>query len=106
MNNQLDEMSVKLKHLSIADLLSLQEQIVQELKVKTNGNGHSSKPASSKSGLGFYQPSVEEVEAELAAIFTPEELAEISSMRAEDLNLPPLPKSLAGMISEDREDRF
>lgn len=55
---------------------------------------------------GFYRATAEEVEAELVAIFTPQQLAEIHATNFAELNLPTLPRSLTEMISEEREDRF
>jgi len=52
---------------------------------------------------GAYQPTREEVEASLARIFTPAELAEMDEV---DLNnLPKGLKSVTQMLNEDREDR-
>jgi hypothetical protein len=53
---------------------------------------------------GAYRPTAEEIEASLASIFTPEELAEIEKV---DLSkLPTGLKSVTEILNEDREDRF
>jgi hypothetical protein len=111
MSTLLDELRAKLEQLSVNELLSLQEQIIQQLRARTltNGNGHTVKTNSAYRHVdipGVRHYTAKEIEAELAEIFTPEELAEINNTDPATLNLPPLPKSLAEMISEDREDRF
>jgi predicted transcriptional regulator len=53
---------------------------------------------------GAYRFSPSEIEAELAEIFTPEELAEIA--KTDLSNLPPGTKTVTEILSEDREDRF
>ncbi len=105
--SELEILVEKIQHLSVRELLTLQEQIIAALRFKTN----SSESEMSLNAVinparrveGFYRPTVEEVEAELAEIFTAEELAEIANT---DLsNLPQGTKSLSQMVNEDREDR-
>jgi len=55
---------------------------------------------------GTYHPTDEEIEAEIAAILTPEERAELDSFDPRSIKIPPGAKSSAELISEDREDRF
>ena len=55
---------------------------------------------------GAYQFSAAEIEAELAEIFTPQELAEIENEDISNLTLPARAKTSTEFLSEDREDRF
>lgn len=106
MGSDLEVFAEKIRGLSVEQLLSLQEEIINELRAKTqknNGTNKRKEAQSTQRVSGFYRPSTEEIEAELAEIFTPEELAEVE---ATDLsNLPQGPKSLSQIVNEDREDR-
>ncbi len=101
----------KVKNLSVSELLTVQESITQELRQKTNSDGtttattYQSTTISRRVNIpGSYRPTKEQIEARLAAIFSPEQLEQ---MRHADLsNLPPGSKTVTEMISEDREDRF
>ncbi len=117
MTTELEDLVAKVKQLSPTELLTIQETVTAELrrKITTNGNGNSEAkrpdtPEEREAILRRYfrpQPTKEEIEAQLAQMFTPEELSRI---RAIDLTkLPPLPpgaKTLSQMIIEDREDRL
>ncbi len=108
----------KVKEFSVSELLAMQETITQELKQKTanvpapkpepiSAPGRFGQPQRKIIIPGAYETTPAEVEAELAAIFTPEERAEMA--KVDLINLPPLPagaKTSTQIISEDREDRF
>jgi hypothetical protein len=112
MSSTLEMLLEKVEDLSVQELLSLQERITSQLKIKvsSNGNGQVKQqpelPPDYIDIPGVYRLTPEEARKGLEEIFTPEELAEIDAADPNDLKLPPLPKSLAEMISEDREDRF
>jgi len=98
----------KVRNLSISELLIVQETIIWELRQKTRST---SEPTPGRANgqryiriPGAYQPTREEVEASLARIFTPTELAEIGKRDFTKIDLGS--KSLSEMVNEDREDRF
>lgn len=105
MSRGLEEIVNKLPELSFEELLELQTEIIQYLRVS---QATKSSPGTTpyRRVEGFYRASEEEVEAELSAILTPEELAETKNNKFDTSKLPPLPRSLTDIISEDREDRF
>lgn len=107
----LEELQGKLKQLSVNELLALQNQLTTELsqKIGTPADKPTNSPVTQGEPLllnlipGAYRPTEIEIEEELQALFTPEEMSEMDKL---DLtNLPPLPKSLGEYVSEDREDR-
>jgi len=113
MTIELKTLQDKVEQLSIDDLLELMERITKELRLKTETNSQiilsnlTNIPDSKITIPGAYQLTPEEIEADLTEIFTAEELIGINAATpAELLTLPTLPKSLAEMISEDREDRL
>lgn len=109
MSSDLIEVLNLLGNLSVEELLTVQETITKDVQQKI----HSSSPSRSGDNAaahqivmpGIYTPNNEEIEAELAGIFTPEELAEMDGMDLNSLQLPPDAKTSAQLISEDREDR-
>jgi hypothetical protein len=114
MSTDTDLILGKISNLSVSELLSVQDAITYELRQKLqadkgllNKETRFSEPKRKIAIPGAYQPTAEEIEAELAESFTPEERAEMAKV---DLsNLPPLPagaKTSTQIISEDREDRF
>lgn len=111
MSADLDLVLNKVKELKGDDLLTVLEEIVEQLRHEKQNNTNK-RPTKYRNGTRSpasstgYRPTSEEIEADLAEIFTPEELAEM-----EKVDLSKLPqwqgqKSLSEMINEDREDRF
>ncbi|MEI6045057.1 MAG: hypothetical protein WCS37_11955 [Chloroflexota bacterium] len=107
MSLDLETVLAKVENLDFEELLTLQEQIIHQLRTKApTPMVHSVEHSSSRwvEIPGAYRFSATEIEAELAESFTPEELAEIATT---DLsNLPPGLKTVTEILSEDREDRF
>ena len=101
MSVALDEVLEAMNHLSPDELLLVQEQLQSQLQTASKLNnlekGRVNIP-------GSYRPTPEQIEALLAAMFTPEQRREIDAVDLTKLptNLP----SVTEMISEDREDRF
>ncbi len=130
MSTTLQLIMAKAEELSPDELFLLQEYITKQLRQKTLGSVQSPPDAyvrvpgayrltpeeakANKDGLSYPDasnesiylptPTAAQLEAELAEIFTSEELLEMEKVNLDDL--PPLPKSLSEMINEDREDRF
>ena len=110
MSTDLIEVLNRLGNLSIEELLTVQETVRKGVQQKI----HSSKsPEVSDNHVngrviipGAYRPTIQEVEAHLARVFTPEQLAEISRTEISNITLPPGAKTTAEILSEDREDRF
>ena len=115
MTTELEDLVAKVKQLSPKELLTIQETVTAELRRKIttdddNKAKRSDTPEEREAILRPYfrpKPTEEEIEAQLARMFSSEELSRI---RAVDLTkLPPLPpgaKTLSQMIIEDREDRL
>ncbi len=105
MNIDLDLVLAKVKGLSVSELLTLKETIQTELQQKQS----EVEPAQAGQPRrviipGAYRRSREEIEAQLATLFTPEEMAQIG--KTDFSKIPIGPKSASEMINEDREDRF
>ncbi|NWJ97315.1 MAG: hypothetical protein HXX20_16145 [Chloroflexi bacterium] len=96
--------------LSLDELLALLDGLSKELRRKTGekSTSTSEKVVQNRQVIipGAYQFSAEEIEAELAAAFTPQELAEIETEDISNLTLPVGAKTTTEILSEDREDRF
>jgi predicted pyridoxine 5'-phosphate oxidase superfamily flavin-nucleotide-binding protein len=92
--------------LSVDELLALLEGISKELRRKTGEKPEKVVLSQQVIIPGAYQFSAEEIEAELAAAFTPQELAEIEIEDISNLTLPVGAKTTTEILSEDREDRF
>lgn len=113
MSSDLEETLVKLDKLSFDELLTLQEQLTLQLRAKKQPEEApkieplpNEQPSHYVKIPGAYQPTKEQIEARLAAIFTTEELARIKPFDASKLRpLPPDAKSLSEIVNEDREDR-
>ncbi|NWJ98699.1 MAG: hypothetical protein HXX20_23370 [Chloroflexi bacterium] len=109
MTAELEELVAKVKNLSPDELLTIQETVTAELRRKI---AHSPEPkqadtpqerAAILSRFFRPQPSPEEIENQLARMFTPEDLARLK--RVDLTQLPPLPpgaKPLSQLIIEDR----
>lgn len=126
MSAELDIVKAQVTGLSVTDLLALLEHVTEELrhKVTPNGNGHTT-PAVSLSEpdqsslseevwqrLGVIKYPKENTREILSTILAKEEMEEMFTLEELDGvvpleigELPTLPKSLAELISEDREDR-
>lgn len=101
----LDKVLKQVEELSFEELLTLQEKLIDQLEVKkSSSEQNSEQPKHFIKIPGAYQPSRAEIEASLARMFTPEELAYIGTTDFSKLQLPG--KSTSEMIVEDREDRF
>ncbi len=106
MSVDLDLVLSKVKSFSVEDLLTIQETVGRELRQKithalsTEEIVMIGQPDNSAKASALYRRTPEEIEAHLAAIFTPEELAEID--RVDLSNLPSGFKSVTQIISEDR----
>lgn len=88
----LNQLSIELKRLQIGDLLTLQEQLTRQLRIKIEDKDDEDR--------WFITYTEEETQREIAEIFTPEEL---EAARKVDLNnLRPLPKPLSHYIMEER----
>ncbi len=108
----------KLSNLSVAELLRVQENIIQQLKYKTGVNEAIANPTPAKNRTEIestsspeqlklahaYCRTPQEIEERLATIFTPEELAQIGRRDFSNRRLEG--KSLSQMVIEDRKDRF
>src|SRR5438105_705147 len=107
MSAELELLVSKVKKLSIEELLTIQETIITELRHKTmleNPVISTNLPGNTSIFLPKLSP--QEIEAELAEIFTPEELAEINAVDLSKLPLLPAGvKTLSEIVNEDREDR-
>ncbi|NWJ97798.1 MAG: hypothetical protein HXX20_18610 [Chloroflexi bacterium] len=112
MSENLELMLRQFEGLSVDELLVLLEGLSKELRQKMVSNVTLMRPTSFGKRLRpedifLPKPSPAEIEADLAQLFTPEQLKEINQT---DLNrLSPLPKgakSLSELVIEDREDRF
>src|SRR4051812_35412251 len=104
MNKNLENLKTKIEKLPTDELFGLLDHITNQLRQRTALNGH--KPPIADRNIRdqdeIYFVTPEEVEAELAELYTPEELALLNSV---DLNnLPKLPKSLSEYLLEDREE--
>jgi hypothetical protein len=113
MSTDTDLIIEKVRYLSVDDLLRVQATIRQELELKTTPKSQKPKRARFSDTPRkivipeAYQPSSADIEAELAQIFTAEELAEIAGTDISDIPVLPLgAKTSTELISEDREDRF
>lgn len=111
MSSKLDEILPAVEELSVEELWSLQERVLNRLRAKTttstNGNGQTKEAKLPDKHVvipGAYRRSPEKIEAFLATIFTPEELARMG--KTDFSKLPRPEKSITEIISEDREDRF
>src|SRR5690348_4406513 len=100
MSRGLEEIVNKLGELSFEELLELQQETIQYLRVNRANTDLTATTRPSRRVEGFYRPTEQEVEAELATILTPDELAEVKNSDLAALKLPPLPRSLTEMISE------
>lgn len=97
----------KVKNLSREELVALQEHVSGQLNATASINKTQDKDKQATSQIhiaGAYQPRIEDIEASMAAMSTPEELAEMD--RIDFDNLPSNGKSLSQMVIEDREDRL
>ncbi len=96
----------QVENLSFDELLTVQEQITRQLRAKnpapTVQTQTNNQPNRRLKIPGAYQPTAEEVEASLAAIFTPEEIAQIGKTDFSKFSFPAGSKSLSEMINEDR----
>jgi secreted Zn-dependent insulinase-like peptidase len=92
--------------LSLDELLALLDGLSKELRRKTGEKPEKVGQARQVIIPGAYQFSAEEIEAELASAFTPQELAEIETEDISNLTLPVGAKTTTEILSEDREDRF
>lgn len=110
MSAKLDELKVQLAELSVDELLTLMERITVELRHKIIPNGKTPakvvepEPENKPYLPGTYRPTKEQIEASLAAMFTPEERAEAAKVDRTKLARPH--RSVTEIINEDREDRF
>lgn len=95
MATNLEEIFAIVDTLSKPDLRVVQNRISERLN-----RNH---PKVDLSKISF-RLSPEKIEAQLAEIFTPEELADIDESELDDF--PTLPKTITEYISEDREDRL
>lgn len=113
MSAESDWLQEKIHNLSLVELLTLQETITKELRVKIQKVAKKEvleiKPEQQKRQLvipGTYKPTRKEIEKHLATVFTTEQLSEIEKLDLEKLHLPPGSKSSTELINEDREGRF
>lgn len=106
MSADTDLISEKVRNLSVSELLNLQQIIIEELRKKTGvaQNGEKSNSTGHVRLPHAYRLTREEVEASLAVIFSPEELARLG--KTDFSKLANGPKSASEMLIEDREDRF
>lgn len=108
MSTELAEALKHIENLSFDELLTLQEQVTRYLRAKSRASVTQTQANNQPNRRviipGAYQPTPEEIEASLAATFTPEEIAKIGTTDFKKLSLGP--KSLSEMVNEDREDRF
>ncbi len=115
MSVNLEQVLSQVRNLGVSELLTIQETITQELRRKTDPTQPVPDPTPTvEAGATSaprrihlphaYRRTPEEIEASLAAIFTPEELAQIGT--TDFSKLPIGPKSASEMLNEDREDRF
>jgi len=105
MSIDLDLVLAKVKGLSVAELLTVKETIQSELQQKQSATEPAQAGQPQRVIIpGSYRPSKEQIEAELARLFTPEELAEMDKVDLSKIDIGP--KSASEMINEDREDRF
>ncbi|HEX2913479.1 MAG TPA: hypothetical protein VH186_21935 [Chloroflexia bacterium] len=104
MSSETERILGKIPELSIAELLTLQETITQELRHKTGVE--EPVPGSHVRLAHAYRRTREEIEASLAAIFTPEELAQIGRRDFTKMPTDPTLKPLSQLVIEDREDRI
>jgi hypothetical protein len=110
MSARLDPILERIDELSIEELWTLQERVINWLRTKTNGNGQvkKSEPTLAADHIkipGAYRLTKQQAEAGLTYIFSPEELAQMETVDLEELKNRLLSKSLTEIISEDREDR-
>ncbi|NWJ98601.1 MAG: hypothetical protein HXX20_22855 [Chloroflexi bacterium] len=105
----LERVLSEIKELSFEELLTLQKQIIDEVRTKAAPIEATlstpTKPSLRPLNIPeAYRRKPEEVEALLVAVFGSEQLAVLEKV---DLsNLPPGSKTVTEMISEDREERF
>jgi hypothetical protein len=103
MATALADLLEQVEELSFEDLLTLQEKLTGQMRVKSS-------PTSVSNGKrvikipGAYQPTLAEIEASFARTFTAEQLAAMDEVDLD--NLPVGEKTLSEMVNEDREDRF
>ncbi len=106
MSADLEIVLAKVHQLNLEELLTVQEQIIRQVRVKVVPPEIVNKVRSEQRVQipGAYQFSSQEIETELAEVFSPEELAIMDKV---DLNnLPVGSKTVTQMLSEDRRDRF
>lgn len=119
MNSNLEAVLEKIEELSTEELWTVVEHTNARLRQKTSSNNGTSSHSNGVTDVqpqtsiaeadssfllvgGAYRPTKEQIEEDLAQIFTPQELAEIDNF---DLStLPELPKPLSHYLLEDRED--
>ncbi len=107
MSVELDLILSNIKKLSVEELTTIQETVAAELRQQAESILAPSQYKASPLRIRLphaYQVTAEEIEASLAAIFTPEELAQLG--KTDFSKLPTGPKSASEMLNEDREDRF
>src|SRR4051794_8107667 len=103
MSTELAEVLKHVENLSFDELLTLQEQVARYLRVKGRSSAIQTNSQPNRRVIipGAYQPTAEEIEASLAATFTPEEIAQIGKTDFKKLSIGD--KSLSEMVNEDRE---
>lgn len=108
MRTKLETVLNEIKDLELEELEELLENVSQQLRYKTgtvkfgvSGKAIAAQPLEIP---GTYQFSPAEIEAHLAAVFTPEQLAEME--RTDSSNLSKMSRTSTEILSEDREDRF
>lgn len=108
MTTKLDELLNEIENLSPEEFRILEEKVKRGYRQKTSSTNMSNKSANEKDNReaipGTRRPTKEEVEAHLARIFTPEQLAEIARTDVSNIILPPGVKTTAEILDEDRED--
>lgn len=93
----------QVRNLSVEDLLAVRDTIEEELQYKQPSAAQTASTASSGHAL-IYRRTPEEIEAFLATIMSPEELAQVGKTEFNRKTIGP--KSASQMLIEDREDRF
>lgn len=111
MSTALSEVLERLENLSVDELLTVQEAITKDVRQKL-GSSTARKIIEDNEVLhrvripGAYRSTAQQVEAHLASIFTPQQLAQIAQTDVSNITLPPGAKTTTQILSEDREDRF
>jgi hypothetical protein len=103
MSAKLEEMQTGLGELTVAELLTLMENLAGELRHKTtNGQTKTQEPVKGVRIPGLYRPTKEEVQDSIQKLFASANLPVPEKI---DLStLPPLPKTITEYINEERED--